>query len=370
MITCKVQDFDQATVELIINAVDNCKLLKQPQLPVLVNSYGGSVMILNQILDILENSKLKIITILEGWAMSAGAVLWAAGHEKYMSKYSTLMIHNISSNFLGTLDKVKNEFQYIENINLKAFEILDNSAKKESGFFSNLLKTNNNEDLYIDSNEALELGFIQRIGVPNLLNQKNSLYEMNLSYKNLDIFSQNSLELKQDYKKPEGVKNMCLRDIESIQANNLDLVEMKSKLSEQTNTITMLQQELKATKESNELAFKIIKEKETNSYLKNLLSEGKILQADLEKHTKVLNSNVDDFIIDAYKSNLESNKSFLNKLSTGSKEEKEYKFESLENDYKNQKNQIELICKENNLNMSSSKDLQKAIRIYQEKIGV
>lgn len=73
---------------------------KDKELHIFINSIGGDVEQLSMILQqVLQYN--YIVTICCGSALSAGFILWACGNEKYVSSYSELMYHTISSGYAG-----------------------------------------------------------------------------------------------------------------------------------------------------------------------------------------------------------------------------------------------------------------------------
>lgn len=64
------------------------------QINVHINSYGGEVAEGWAIHNALKNHKAKIVTICDGFACSAAAIIFMAGDERLMNVPSALMIHN------------------------------------------------------------------------------------------------------------------------------------------------------------------------------------------------------------------------------------------------------------------------------------
>lgn len=51
--------------------------------------------------DVIKNSKVKINTIAEGAAISAGSLMYVAGHKKYMRRHSFILIHQLNQGLWG-----------------------------------------------------------------------------------------------------------------------------------------------------------------------------------------------------------------------------------------------------------------------------
>ena len=59
--------------------------------------------------DIIEYSKTEIHTISTGSSMSMGFIILLAGHKRFATKYSTIMIHEIASFVYDKLEGIKLE---------------------------------------------------------------------------------------------------------------------------------------------------------------------------------------------------------------------------------------------------------------------
>ncbi len=89
---------------------------KDTELHILINSIGGSVdnlsFVLQQVLQYHHR-----VTVCCGSALSAGFILWACGHERYVSPYSELMYHTIYSGYEGKGTELASYGNHIERLN-------------------------------------------------------------------------------------------------------------------------------------------------------------------------------------------------------------------------------------------------------------
>lgn len=97
---------------------------KDKQLHILISSVGGDVenliLILQQVLQYNHR-----VTVCCGAALSAGFILWATGHEKYVSPYSQLMYHTIYSGYQGKGIELTNYGTHVERLTAKLMEAVD-----------------------------------------------------------------------------------------------------------------------------------------------------------------------------------------------------------------------------------------------------
>lgn len=97
---------------------------KDKELHILISSVGGDVenliLILQQVLQYNHR-----VTVCCGAALSAGFILWATGHEKYVSPYSELMYHTIYSGYAGKGVELTNYGNHIERLTSKLMEAVN-----------------------------------------------------------------------------------------------------------------------------------------------------------------------------------------------------------------------------------------------------
>jgi ATP-dependent Clp protease protease subunit len=150
----------------------NCYQAKQEILPLIINSTGGSPYFLISLYENIKKSKIKIATIVESKALSAGAFLLSCGNEghRYMAKEAVFMIHDV-----WTTD-AKPNLREIERLNNVVYGILENNSIKKNNFFRKMTK---NSDLYLNAEQCLEYKIIDFIGVPTL-KLENDLLSLSL----------------------------------------------------------------------------------------------------------------------------------------------------------------------------------------------
>lgn len=97
---------------------------KDTELHIFINSIGGSVdnlsFVLQQVLEYRHR-----VTICCGSALSAGFILWACGHERYVSPYSELMYHTIYSGYEGKGVELSSYGNHVERLTAELMEAVD-----------------------------------------------------------------------------------------------------------------------------------------------------------------------------------------------------------------------------------------------------
>jgi ATP-dependent Clp protease protease subunit len=72
------------------------KNFKRQPIKIFINSFGGSMYDMWALIDIITTSQTPIYTYCTGYAMSAGFLIFLAGHKRFVTKHATLMCHQLS----------------------------------------------------------------------------------------------------------------------------------------------------------------------------------------------------------------------------------------------------------------------------------
>ena len=124
-----------------------------------IHSYGGDLEQANFFCDLVQASRIPIITIAMGVAMSAGFLIFLSGHKRYAFKHTQMLVHSGSAAFQGTAEQIeeaqKNYKKQIEE--MKAY-ILERTEIDEKTF-----NKNKNKDWYLSSDELLKYHVIDEV---------------------------------------------------------------------------------------------------------------------------------------------------------------------------------------------------------------
>lgn len=138
---------------------------RRPEQPITIvfNSPGGVVtdgFTLYDFLHELAGRGHPITTKCMGAAASMGAILMQAGDDRVMSPNSFMMVHEISGQNEGSLAEMKDTLAIVEKFQDKALDILTSRSYMSRRVLQNKWKKT---DWYMDADEALKHGFIDRI---------------------------------------------------------------------------------------------------------------------------------------------------------------------------------------------------------------
>ena len=105
----RVNKFTEDSAKKFSNEVAQAHNTGQEIIPIVIDSYGGQVYSLMSMIAAINNAELPIATIIEGKAMSCGAILSSFGAEghRYMDPHATMMIHDVSSMEVGKVEEIK-----------------------------------------------------------------------------------------------------------------------------------------------------------------------------------------------------------------------------------------------------------------------
>lgn len=124
-----------------------------------INSCGGEIFGALSTIDRIKLNKIKIHSYVEGIAASAATLLSVVAHTRYIRKNSVMLIHQLSSENWGTYREIKDEVKNLDALMDTIKNIYLNHTKMTETYLNDLL----NHDIYLKSQECLELGLVDFI---------------------------------------------------------------------------------------------------------------------------------------------------------------------------------------------------------------
>ncbi len=142
----------------------------QPVIPITIDSYGGEVYSLMYMISEIQNSSLPVMTIVQGKAMSCGAILLSFGNEgmRYSAPTSTIMIHDVAAGAFGKVEEMKSKTNEAERLNKRIYSMMDHNCGKSNGFFWNKIQSKSRADWYLTSEKAKKHNIVNHIGLPQM----------------------------------------------------------------------------------------------------------------------------------------------------------------------------------------------------------
>lgn len=135
---------------------DNISIKERKPIEIHLDSYGGSVYDGFSIVSAMLNSKTPIHTYVPGYAMSMGLALFMAGSKRYVSRFSTLMYHELSSSLNGSREEIRRASEEYDRLQ----GMYDDFIVERSKLTKEELKEHQEKvfDWYISANVAIEKG--------------------------------------------------------------------------------------------------------------------------------------------------------------------------------------------------------------------
>jgi ATP-dependent Clp protease protease subunit len=169
-VVIRVNKFDEESAKKFSDAMSEAQNTGQPIVPVVIDSYGGQVYSLLSMVANIKASKIPVATIVQGKAMSCGALLFsfgAFGH-RYMDKHATIMIHDVSTGAHGKVEEIKADAKESDRLNQWLYREMATNCGKEEEYFLKLIHERSHADWYLDAAEAQSHGLANHLRVPDL----------------------------------------------------------------------------------------------------------------------------------------------------------------------------------------------------------
>ena len=165
-----VNEFNEEAAAEFSTAMSLAQNSGQKVVPVVIDSFGGQVYSLMSMISSIKSSIIPVATIVQGKAMSCGAILASFGSDglRFMDKDATMMIHDVASFAFGKVEELKADARESERLNKKVYTMMARNCGKPDDYFSNLIHDKGHADWFLDAEEAKEHNIIQKIRVPIL----------------------------------------------------------------------------------------------------------------------------------------------------------------------------------------------------------
>ena len=166
----RVNKFDETSAKDFHNHMAQAHNTGQKVIPVVIDSYGGEVYSLMSMISAIRHSELPVATIIEGKAMSCGAILFSFGEEgmRFMDPNATVMIHDVSSGHLGKVEEVKASAAETERLNKIVYKMMAQNCGKKDDYFIKLVDKKKHADWFLDANECKKHGLANQLRIPKL----------------------------------------------------------------------------------------------------------------------------------------------------------------------------------------------------------
>ena len=165
-----VNKFDEKSAKEFQEHVALAHNTGQSVIPIVIDSYGGDAYSLMAMISAINNSDIPVATIVEGKAMSCGAILFSFGKQglRFMDPDSTVMIHDVSSMERGKVEEIKASAEETERLNQKVYTMMARNCGKRDDYFLKLVHKKGHADWFLDAIECKKHGLANHLRVPQL----------------------------------------------------------------------------------------------------------------------------------------------------------------------------------------------------------
>jgi ATP-dependent Clp protease protease subunit len=165
-----VNEFTEESVKKFNELMCQAQNSGQKVIPIEIDSFGGQVYSLMAMISAIKTSRVPVATIVQGKAMSCGAILASFGSEglRFMDKDSTMMIHDVSSFAFGKIEELKSDVREAERLNDKVYKMMARNCGKADDYFTKLIHDKGHSDWFLDAEEAKLHGIVDHVRVPEM----------------------------------------------------------------------------------------------------------------------------------------------------------------------------------------------------------
>lgn len=159
------REIDAPTLDLVkfiikCNKADAGKPVdERKRILIMIDSPGGSVEVLSSMIGAIKISKTPVYTCCYCTAYSAAADLLACGHKRFALPMTNVMFHMGSCMYQGSQNDVEKAKKFYDRMGKNIVDYVISRTKFDNRFLKKL-KT---DDMYLNEEEALNYGVIDKI---------------------------------------------------------------------------------------------------------------------------------------------------------------------------------------------------------------
>jgi|TARA_B100001094_G_scaffold330978_1_gene397753 ATP-dependent protease ClpP protease subunit len=145
-----VEQFRKLEIHLLKQKADLIGYV--PKIRVHIMSEGGDMFSGFTLKNVLEKSRVKVVTIAQGACCSAATFMFLGGNERLMGENAYLLIHQLSTEIWGKYHELKSEMKSCDKFMTSLKKMYMNKTKIPEKKFKKLMK----KDLYLSASKCLK----------------------------------------------------------------------------------------------------------------------------------------------------------------------------------------------------------------------
>ena len=166
----RVNKFNEDSAKKFAQEMAQAHNTGQTVIPVVIDSYGGQVYSLMSMISAIKHAEIPVATIVEGKAMSCGAILFSFGEQgmRFMDPDATLMIHDVSSMDMGKVEELKAGALEADRLNSIVYTMMAQNCGKAEDYFMKIIDKKKHADWFLDPKQAKRHGLANHLRVPKI----------------------------------------------------------------------------------------------------------------------------------------------------------------------------------------------------------
>jgi Protease subunit of ATP-dependent Clp proteases len=145
-----IEKFKKLEIELLKKKAE--LIGYEPQIRVHIMSGGGDIFSGLNMMNVLERARVKVVTVAQGSCCSAATFVFLGGSERRMGKNAYLLIHQISTEFWGNFQDLRNEMKTNGKFMKMLKKMYLSKTKIPEKKFKRLMK----KDIYLSPNRCIK----------------------------------------------------------------------------------------------------------------------------------------------------------------------------------------------------------------------
>ena len=131
----------------------------EPIIRVHIMSDGGDIFAGMTLMNTLESSRVKVVTIAQGSCCSAATFMLLGGSERKMGRNAYVLIHQISTEMWGNFQELKHELKSTD----KFMKMLKKMYLEKTNIPEKMLKKLMKKDIYLNPRDCLKYGIVHAL---------------------------------------------------------------------------------------------------------------------------------------------------------------------------------------------------------------
>ena len=145
-----VESFRKLEIHLLKQKAD--LIGYEPEIRIHIMSEGGDMFSGFTLKNVIEKSRVKVVTIAQGACCSAATFMFLGGSERRMGENAYLLIHQLSTDFWGKYQDLKDEVKSCDNFMASLKKMYMSKTKIPEKKFKKLMK----KDLFLSASKCLK----------------------------------------------------------------------------------------------------------------------------------------------------------------------------------------------------------------------